>query len=139
MTALMSAETDENAGLVRTILVVDDDPTVLRMVTRFLRGPGFEILAAGGSEEALALAAAHPRPIDLLLTDVVLPGLDGASLAARLRERHPAARVLFMSGYDVEILSKRGMAAAAAAFVAKPFTQEALRDAVQRALIEARP
>jgi DNA-binding response OmpR family regulator len=129
------APENEAAGSVHTVLVVDDDPTVLRMVARFLRDPGLEILLAGGSEAALGIAAA--RPIDLLLTDVVLPGLDGPALAARVRERHAGVRVLFMSGYGAEILAKYGVAEGARRFAPKPFTPELLRECVQRALAEA--
>ena len=120
-----------------TILVVDDDPLYLRSVLRFLRDPAFEVLAADGSDEALSVAAAHPGAVDLLLTDVVLPGTDGPALAARLRERHPAMRVVFMSGYGVEILAKYGAEAGDSAFLTKPMSQGALRECVTR-LLETR-
>jgi two-component system, cell cycle sensor histidine kinase and response regulator CckA len=92
------------------------------------------IPSAVGSDEALSVAAAHPGAIDLLLTDVVLPGVTGPALAARLRERHPAMRVLFMSGYGVEILAKYGAELGDDAFLTKPMSQGALRECVARLL-----
>jgi DNA-binding response OmpR family regulator len=117
----------------RTILIVDDDPFFLRMTTRFLRDPSVQILTAEGSDAALAVAAAHPDPIDVLITDVVLPGLDGGRLAARLQETQPGMQVLFMSGYSFEILAEYGVSAGADRFVNKPFTADVLRARVARA------
>lgn len=125
---------DSPATARHTLLVVDDEPLYLRSLLRFLRDPAFEILSAEGGDEALSLAAAHPGAVDLLLTDVVLPGTDGPALAARLRERHPAMRVLFMSGYGVEILAKYGATAGDDAFLTKPIAPEVLRDCVTRLL-----
>jgi two-component system, cell cycle sensor histidine kinase and response regulator CckA len=117
-----------------TILVVDDDAMVLRSVLRVLRDPTFELLTAEGIESALPVAAAHPGAVDLLVTDVVLPGCDGPALAARLREQYPRLRVVFMSGYGEDIMEKYGTKVGDYAFVTKPISGTTLREQVTRLL-----
>ncbi len=85
---------------VRTILGVDDEPGVLRFVAFVLRRNGFHVLEAGGAAEALNIAREHSGPLDLLLSDVVMPEVDGPSLWRSLNRLRPEAKVLFMSGHS---------------------------------------
>src|ERR1700730_18993393 len=89
-----------------TILVVDDDPWVLRVTVDFLVGEeGYDVLQAPGGEEALRIAETHDTPIHLLLTDVVMPRVNGWMLAKRLRLIRPEAKVLFMTAFSSELVS----------------------------------
>ena len=105
------AESPSPGGLQRrrrseTILAVDDDPWVLRVTVDFLVGEeGYDVLQAGGGEEALRIAETHEGPIHLLLTDVVMPRVNGWMLAKRLRPIRPKTKVLFMTAYSSELVS----------------------------------
>src|SRR5204862_2315786 len=85
-----------------TVLIVEDDAGVRAFAAQVLRDGGTTVFEAGNAAEALAIAARDSTALDLLLTDVVLPGIDGADLAGRLRALKPGLRVLFMSGYTPE-------------------------------------
>lgn len=117
-----------------TILLVEDEESLLRLFARALADGGYTVLAAGRPGEALRLAAAHDGPIDLLLTDVVLPEMNGTQLARRLSESRPVARVLYMSGYTEESFVDDGALANGAGLLAKPFSTSALVRAVRAAL-----
>jgi signal transduction histidine kinase/CheY-like chemotaxis protein len=107
------------------VLVVEDEQDVGRLARRILERHGFRVLLAGAPSEALEIARREPA-IDLLLTDVVLPEMSGRVLADRLRQTHPALRVVYMSGYTDDALSDHGVLEPGTAFVEKPFTSEAL-------------
>lgn len=111
----------------RTILFVDDDALMRRVVRRQLAVTGWTLLEAADASSALLLAASLTTPLDALFTDVVLAGIDGCVLAARVRAIHPETRVLYTSGYGVEILEKHGVTDAARSFLSKPFEAHALR------------
>ena len=85
-----------------TVLVLDDDANVLDVVREILEAEGYGVLKALNGEEALRVAQAHPGPIALLLTDVVMPGLSGPEAAQRLRATRPDTKVLFMSGFETD-------------------------------------
>ncbi len=122
-----------SAGGDETILLVEDREDVRGLTVELLRRLGYRVLAAGSGEEALSLAGAHRGPIDLLLTDVVMPHLGGRELARRLLAARPAMRVLFMSGFAGEALA--GAAGGAPeALLEKPFTAEGLTRAVRQSL-----
>jgi DNA-binding NtrC family response regulator len=95
---------------------------------------GYTVLAAGGATEAHALCAAHPGPIDLLLTDVVMPETGGRALAAALARERPGLRVLYMSGYSDDAVVLHGVLEAGTAFLQKPFTPEGLARKVRDTL-----
>jgi two-component system cell cycle sensor histidine kinase/response regulator CckA len=105
------AETPPPAGLKRprrseTILAVDDDPWVLRVTVDFLVGEeGYDVLQATGGDEAMRIAETHPGPIHVLLTDVVMPRVNGWMLAKRLRLIRPETKVLFMTAFSSELVS----------------------------------
>lgn len=121
-------------GTSETILVVDDDKPVLQVTSKVLRRSGFEVLEAGSGEEALALAAEHDGRIDLLLTDVVMPGMGGRELSEIMRERHPDVPVLFMSAYTEDEVILRGIRVADVHFIEKPFSVDGLRAKVREVL-----
>jgi two-component system cell cycle sensor histidine kinase/response regulator CckA len=121
-----------------TVLLVEDDPAVRSFARRCLLKLGYKVIEARTGAEALALVA-DGRPIDLLLTDVAMPGLQGSELRRRLRELRPGLRTLFVSGFAQEkVLSDADDADRAdLAYLAKPYTLEALARAV-RAVLEGR-
>ncbi len=105
----------------RTILVVDDDPWIRALIRDILTHEGHRVLEAPDGKEALRLGAGYSGAIHLLLTDVVMPGLDGCELAARLCARRGGLRVMFMSAFDAGHLAGRGLAPRGP-LIAKPFT-----------------
>jgi CheY-like chemotaxis protein len=119
----------------RTLLVVDDEPAILTLMWRLLGGDGYAANWASGATQALELVEATPTPIDLLVTDVVMPGMSGFELATRVQTQHPETKVLFLTGYvrtRDEVLS--GLALSQSPFLLKPFTAEALRRTVRSVL-----
>ena len=90
-----------------TILLVEDEDEVRAVLHQILVGKGYRVLQAASGEEALAISRLHRGPIHLLLTDVTMPEMKGPELAARLRAERPQTRVVFMSGYNDELLSGR--------------------------------
>jgi two-component system, cell cycle sensor histidine kinase and response regulator CckA len=109
-----------------TVLVVDDDEGLRTLVRSMLRLGGYEVLSASDAEEALVLAEAHAGTLDLLLTDIIMPGLQGPELAQRLQAVHPSLRVLLMTGATN----------APPTALRKPFGVSALLAAVRSALID---
>jgi two-component system, cell cycle sensor histidine kinase and response regulator CckA len=123
-----------------TILVVDDERAVRALAVAILERGGYAILSAESAEEALDLAARHDGPIDLLLTDVVMPGIHGRELAERLHLLRPECRVIFMSGYSRDILPLDLPADDHVVLLEKPFTRSALLEHVEHELgIHATP
>ena len=127
-----------------TILLVDDEADVLATAREMLEGQGYEILDALNAEEAVRVAAAHHGPIDLLLTDVVMPGASGQDLALLLGLQRPDLRVLYMSSFSI-IKGQRQFAEAenglelGAPIILKPFTPERLMEKVQEVLAAQPP
>jgi two-component system, cell cycle sensor histidine kinase and response regulator CckA len=120
-----------------TILLVEDEPAVRAIAARSLEHGGFRVLQAPGGADALDLTDRHGQP-DLVLTDLMMPGMGGAELARRLRERWPAIPVLFMSGYALEDVLGKGAAGFEAPMLQKPFTPNALLRSVAAALTQDR-
>jgi CheY-like chemotaxis protein len=117
-----------------TILLVDDTPVIRRLAQEVLSRAGYRVLDAGGAEEALQVASGHAEPIDLLLTDVTMPGRNGVELAQRLHAIRGNVPVLFMSGYADNAAVRNGLLAHESAFLQKPFTPAALLDKVRQVL-----
>ena len=122
------------AGGGETVLVVEDEPDIRSLACEMLEGHGYRTLAAASGEEALGLAVRHPGTIELLLTDVVMPGLSGPALAERFAVVRPHARVLYMSGYAGDDLVRRGVAQESPHVLTKPFNAEALCSRVRESL-----
>ncbi len=118
----------------RTLLVVEDEGAVRELVRTALTRAGYRVLAARDGEEALTRAAAHAGRIDLLLTDVVMPGLNGRELALRFRQARPEARVLFMSGFASDVIAADGELSGDSELLMKPFTPDELLARVRSAL-----
>jgi signal transduction histidine kinase/ActR/RegA family two-component response regulator len=119
------------------ILLVDDETDVRKITARLLARLGHRIIEAESGERALAMTRADPLAIDILVTDVIMPGLSGQQLAARLREARPELPVLFISGYSPQELFPEGMPAAGMGFLAKPFTFAMLAGQMQKLLNKA--
>ncbi|MBI4877675.1 MAG: PAS domain S-box protein [Acidobacteria bacterium] len=117
-----------------TILVVEDQADVRRLATRVLEAHGYTTLQAGSGAEALQLVRDHAGPIHLLLTDVVMPGMNGRELAGELTPRRPEMKVLLMSGYSESVVARRGVLDPGFTLLAKPFTSDELASAVRRVL-----
>lgn len=122
---------------IETILLVEDDPTVLQVTARMLRQYGYAVLEASDGQDALQLALEPltTKP-DLLLTDVVMPRLGGEQLAVRLRQRYPTLKVIFISGYTQEAKSQEYSLGIDAPLLAKPFSMITLTGMV-RAVLDA--
>jgi DNA-binding response OmpR family regulator len=112
-----------------------EDSEALRKLTRsFLESYGFRVLVAQDGEEALQVAARHAGKIDLLLTDVVMPGMNGRALAERLLPKQPGLRVLYISGYTDSFIAVHGVVEQGMVLLPKPFTEEALMGKVREVL-----
>jgi len=121
-----------------TILVAEDEPGVRALVSHTLRQHGYTVLEASHGVEALVISEQHTKAIHLLLTDVVMPQLNGRELAERLVAKLPELQVLYMSGYPDDAVLRRGLSAADTNFLHKPFTTGALANRV-RQLLNTRP
>ena len=117
-----------------TILVAEDDAQVRRLVMRMLTVAGFSVLAAGDPRTALHIAESHPGEIHLLLTDVIMPNMNGKDLYDRVAAGRPAIKVVFMSGHAQDVLGQQGMVSDGTTFVAKPFSPAELTRAVRETL-----
>jgi two-component system cell cycle sensor histidine kinase/response regulator CckA len=117
-----------------TILIVDDDPNTLKLITKILSPRGYQLLTATSGEEALALATTVDTDIDLLLTDVVLPEMNGRDLAHEFLASRPHAKVLFISGYLCPSVAHQDVPASEKAFVRKPFTSKSLISKLRKVL-----
>lgn len=119
---------------VETVLVVEDDEALRKITCEFLRGCGYSVIEAPNPAEALRLAEHHPKPLDLLLADVVLPGMNGRELARRLSADRPALKVLFVSGYSDDATPRHGVLEPGLVFLQKPYTCAALTRKVREVI-----
>jgi PAS domain S-box-containing protein len=117
-----------------TILVVEDERSVRDLALLLLRRLGYQVLHAASGEEALALAAGYTQHIDLLMTDVVMPGMNGRELGERLHLLHPETAVLFTSGYTEDIVVHHGVAEESLNFIGKPYTMQGLASKIREVL-----
>jgi response regulator RpfG family c-di-GMP phosphodiesterase len=115
-------------------LVVEDDERVRNIATKVLRNAGYRVLSASNGEDALGLASDDGQPIHLLLTDVVMPGMNGRQLAERLAQLHPETITLFTSGYTDNIIAHHGVLERGIEFLSKPYALEALTRRVREML-----
>ena len=113
---------------------MEDEPALRRLSRRVLAQFGYTVLEAPNGEEALHLAEAYHGPINLVLTDVVMPRLSGRDLAERVLASHPEARVLYMSGYTDDAVVQHGVLTQEVALLRKPFTPYALAARVREVL-----
>jgi two-component system cell cycle sensor histidine kinase/response regulator CckA len=120
----------------QTILVVEDEPLIRALILKILRRERYLVLEAASAEEALSVASRHPGQINLLLTDVILPGLTGRALAELIYSGRPELRVVYISGYTDDESVRRGSIPPGSRFLQKPFTLGALVGLV-RAVLES--
>jgi CheY-like chemotaxis protein len=114
-----------------TVLLVEDEEMLRNLAQNVLGMSGYTVLAAEDGQRALEISRSHAGPIDLLLTDVVMPGLSGREVAERLTVERPRLRVLFMSGYTDDAIVRHGILTSEVAFLEKPFTASALTTRVR--------
>ena len=117
-----------------TILLVEDEEGVRKFVRSMLEKQGYTVVAAANTEDALAIAAAKKDAIDLLLTDVIMPGMNGSELADRILAIQPGLKVLYMSGYTDRAMRLQERLSDRAAFIQKPFTPNSLAQKVREIL-----
>ena len=119
------------------VLVVDDDADVLGLVESILADQGYEVVPASGAESAIHFIESTPRRPDLVLADVVMPGMSGPMLVDHLLVRDPELRVLFMSGYDDRQVVQKYVVEKGFRLIPKPFTAKTLRTAIKEVLSSA--
>jgi PAS domain S-box-containing protein len=124
----------ESPGGHETVLLVEDQEALRGVVRESLEGLGYRVLEAPDGKGALELAAAAREPIHLLLTDVIMPRMSGVELAERLRARHEGLRVVFMSGYTDDVVTRSGLLAQRGRLLQKPFTTPVLARTLREAL-----
>jgi signal transduction histidine kinase/ActR/RegA family two-component response regulator len=117
-----------------TVLLVDDDPFVAATARRALERNGYAVLSAANGREAIEIAALHSDPLDLVITDLVMPEMGGRELARRLLAVRPGVRVLYTSGYTAEAINQQAVLEPTDAFLGKPFTPDGLLRQVQAIL-----
>jgi len=128
-----SARTEHQVG-VETILLVDDDTALRKLAALSLRTKGYTVLEAADGGQAMSLAVNNRVPINLMVTDVIMPIMSGPQLAAKLTARYPELKVLYISGYTDSLLAPHDERDIRGAFLQKPFTPDGLVSAVQRML-----
>jgi DNA-binding NtrC family response regulator len=129
--------TDSPRGQGETILLVEDEASILRLVTAMLCDLGYTVLAADTVKDAIELCAAHRGEIQLLITDVVMADMNGRDLADRLSAIAPNLRRLFMSGYTAAVIAHRGVLDPGVEFIQKPFSMDELAIKVRSTLQKA--
>ncbi len=117
-----------------TILLVEDEPAVRNLIREMLSQSGYTVLEAADGPEALEICLRRREPIDLLLTDVVMPGMNGRVLARELSALRPGTAVLFMSGYAESVIALNGILEPGAELLLKPFTRESLTRKIREVL-----
>jgi len=122
-----------------TILLVEDEPQLRELTRMALASRGYSVVEAANPDEAERLSEKYGAKIHLLLTDVIMPGISGRELAKRVSARHPAMRVLYMSGYTYNVIAQGGTLERGVAFLQKPFTPSALIEKVREVLDAAVP
>ena len=119
-----------------TVLVVEDHHEVRKLTRTILEAYGYHVLEAANSTEAFVLEKGHASEIHLLLTDVILPGMNGKVLSERLRVLRPKLKVLFISGYTADAIARRGVLERDVAYLAKPFSPDALAAKIREVLVD---
>jgi PAS domain S-box-containing protein len=127
------AEAAASAGH-ETVLLVEDEVTLRELVRHYLQNQGYIVLEAPSSEKALQISNSHPGPIHLLLTDVIMPGMNGRELAQRISSERSDLKVLYMSGYTENAIGHNGLLEAGIRLLQKPFTLPALKAKVREVL-----
>ncbi len=117
-----------------TVLLVEDEPSILALARRMIEQQGYKVIAAGGPGEAIRLAMTHQGEIQLLITDVVMPEMNGRELAEKIRALYPRIKRVFMSGYTADVIAHHGVLEEGMSFIQKPFSKKELADTIRSAL-----
>jgi CheY-like chemotaxis protein len=128
----------KSPGESKIVLLVEDARDVRLLLSEFLARNGYTVLSAENGREAIEASRQHAGPIELLLTDVVMPGMSGQELACHLTTERPETRVLYISGYALETIIKFGALQPTASLLQKPFTLDALARKVRDVLEQPR-
>ena len=121
-------------GAKKTVAVVDDDPMMLDVLSRILLRENFQLLMASGGPEIIQKLSDHDGDVDLLVTDYAMPDMQGRELADHVRQRFPAVKVLYQTGFSDMLFQDRAELEEGAAFLEKPFTARGLREAARLVL-----
>jgi PAS domain S-box-containing protein len=124
-------EKNEAAGGTETILLVEDEPAILNMTRMMLERKGYSVLSAASPAKAINMAKAHTDKIHLIMTDVVMPGMNGRDLARHLKPLYPDIKLLFMSGYTANVIAHHGVLDEGVYFIQKPFSMKDLAEKVR--------
>ena len=135
----MAARSESPLESRRVVLVVDDEQGLRDLVCRTLRAEGYSTLEAAHGAEALEVMESAAESVDLVVTDVVMPGMDGRELGRRLAQRWPDLPILYISAYDVNDIFRRGSPRHSAPFLQKPFPLEGLITTVQELISSRSP
>jgi len=130
----MDEETEQAMGGTETILLVEDEPSILGMAKVMLEMLGYNVMAASTPGEALLMAREHAGEIQLLITDVVMPEMNGRTLSEKLLSLYPTLKRLFMSGYTADVIADRGVLNEGVLFIQKPFSMDDLAHKVRQTL-----
>ena len=122
------------SGQGEMILLVEDDPSILKLGEKILKSLGYTVLASSNPNEAIALAKRHEDEIHLLVTDVVMPEMNGRELSEELQKQYPNLKTLFMSGYTANVIAHRGVLEDGVNFISKPLSKKELAEKVREAL-----
>jgi PAS domain S-box-containing protein len=117
-----------------TILLLEDEDSLREVIREFLEEAGYSVIECAGAEQALAAVESSDQPLDLMLTDVVMPHMSGPQVAERARLRRPGLKVVYMSGYTDAAISHHGVLDPGTEFLAKPFTEDAIRRKIREVL-----
>jgi two-component system cell cycle sensor histidine kinase/response regulator CckA len=117
-----------------TVLVVEDEPAILQLTTAIIRKRGYTVLVAPTPNEAIRLSEAFDGEIHLLITDVIMPQMNGLDLAEDLKSRRPGLKCIFMSGYTADIIAHRGILDEGVNFVQKPFSAKVMSAMIREVL-----
>jgi signal transduction histidine kinase/CheY-like chemotaxis protein/CHASE3 domain sensor protein len=128
------SEKKTSAGGTETILLVEDEPTILTMTRMMLERKGYSVLPAATPGEAIEMAKTHADTIHLLMTDVVMPEMNGRDLSGQITDLYPDIRLLFMSGYTANVIAHHGVLDDGVAFIQKPFSMADMTEKVRKVL-----
>uniref|UniRef100_A0A832EKA3 histidine kinase n=1 Tax=Desulfacinum infernum TaxID=35837 RepID=A0A832EKA3_9BACT len=132
------ADREDVQGAGETVLLVEDEPTILDLAQSILENAGFRVVSFQNPEEAVRWAEGHTGPLHLVITDVVMPAMSGREVWDRVKKTHPQVPCLFMSGYTADILIHRGVGTEESHFIHKPFTADALLWKIREVLFSGR-
>ncbi len=117
-----------------TILLVEDDKSILKLGKKMLHSLGYTVLSASAPNEAISIAERHSNKIDLLITDVIMPEMNGRELSEQLQEKYPNLKTLYMSGYTANVIAHRGVLEDGVFFIPKPLSKKELSQKIREAL-----